>query len=244
MERDAIDFGTMHIPRLFVKLFVPTLLGMMFGAALNLADGIFVGQGVGSDALAAINISAPVFLAATGLALLFGSGVSVVSAIHLSHGNVKAASINVTQAFTVSSALMGLVCLLVYAFPRQTAYLFGGSDQLMPLVLDYLLWVMPGIVGCMLTMIGMFVIRLDGSPRYAMYAEIIPSVINIVLDYVLVFPAHMGVKGAAVATSISQLLGAAMVLFYLLKRRQTLYLYRPKFSKKSIRLTMRNVGYM
>lgn len=244
MERDAIDFGTMHIPRLFVKLFVPTLLGMMFGAALNLADGIFVGQGVGSDALAAINIAAPVFLAATGLALLFGSGVSVVSAIHLSHGNVKAASINVTQAFTVSSALMGLVCLLVYAFPRQTAYLFGGSDQLMPLVLDYLLWVMPGIVGCMLTMIGMFVIRLDGSPRYAMYAEIIPSVINIVLDYVLVFPAHMGVKGAAVATSISQLLGAAMVLFYLLKRRQTLYLYRPKFSRKSIRLTMRNVGYM
>lgn len=66
----------MNIPRLFVKLFVPTLLGLLFGAMLNLADGIFVGRGVGSDALAAINIAAPLFLVATGLALMFGAGVS------------------------------------------------------------------------------------------------------------------------------------------------------------------------
>ena len=83
MQRDALDFGRMNIPRLFVKLFVPTLLGMLFGALLNLADGIFVGQGVGSDALAAVNIAAPLFLVATGLSLMFGAGVSVVAAIRL-----------------------------------------------------------------------------------------------------------------------------------------------------------------
>ena len=70
MERDALDFGRMNIPRLFIKLFVPTLLGLLFGALLNLADGIFVGRGVGSDALAAVNIAAPLFLVATGLALV------------------------------------------------------------------------------------------------------------------------------------------------------------------------------
>ena len=244
MQRDALDFGRMNIPRLFVKLFVPTLLGMLFGALLNLADGIFVGQGVGSDALAAVNIAAPLFLVATGLSLMFGAGVSVVAAIHLSHGNKKAASINVTQAFTVSVFLMASVCVVVYLFPESTARLFGGNDRLMPYVLDYMLWIMPSLLGCMVTFIGMFVIRLDGSPKFAMMCEIVPSVINIILDYVCVFPLAMGIKGAAIATSISQLTGVLMVVAYFMRSHGQIYLYRPKFTCKSIRLTMRNVGYM
>ncbi len=92
-HRDSIDFAKENIPRLFLRLFIPTLLGLLFGAMLNIADGIFLGQGVGSDALAAVNVAAPIFLIGTGTALLFGSGVSVVVAIHLSHGNYKAANI-------------------------------------------------------------------------------------------------------------------------------------------------------
>lgn len=244
MQKDALDFGRMNIPSLFVKLLVPTLLGMMFGALLNLADGIFVGRGVGSDALAAVNIAAPLFLVATGLALTFGAGVSVVAAIHLSHGNQKAASINVTQALMVSVFLMILVCIVVYIFPEATARLFGGSDRLMPYVLDYMLWVMPSLLGCMVTFIGMFVIRLDGSPKFAMMCEIVPSVINIALDYICVFPLAMGIKGAAIATSAAQLLGVVMVLAYFMRSPQQIHLYRLKFTKRSMRLTMRNIGYM
>lgn len=59
-NRDALDFGTMNVPRLFVKLFIPTLMGLIFSAILNLADGIFVGKGVGSDALASVNVAAPI----------------------------------------------------------------------------------------------------------------------------------------------------------------------------------------
>lgn len=59
MMQDSIDFGTMNIPKLFRKMFIPTLLGMVLSATINIADGIFVGRGVGSDALAAVNIVAP-----------------------------------------------------------------------------------------------------------------------------------------------------------------------------------------
>lgn len=244
MERDALDFGRMHIPRLFVKLFVPTLMGLLFGALLNLADGIFVGRGVGSDALAAVNIAAPLFLVATGLALMFGAGVSVVAAIHLSHGNRKAASINVTQALAVSVLLMTVVCIIVYLFPEATARLFGGSDRLMPLVLDYMLWVMPSLLGYMVMYIGMFVIRLDGAPKMAMMCEIVPSLINIALDYVCVFPLAMGIRGAAVATSISGLVGTVMVMVYFVRKPGQIYLYPLKFTRKSMRLMQRNIGYM
>lgn len=73
-HRDSIDFAKENIPRLFLRLFVPTFLGLLFGAMLNIADGIFVGQGVGSDALAAVNVAAPIFLIGTGTALLFVAG--------------------------------------------------------------------------------------------------------------------------------------------------------------------------
>lgn len=108
--RDSIDFKTMNIPKLFRKLLIPTVLGMIFNAIFIITDGIFVGKGIGSDALAAVNITAPLFLINTGVALMFGIGASVVASVHLSQGKAKVARINVTQAIIVSSVL-----LLIYA---------------------------------------------------------------------------------------------------------------------------------
>lgn len=96
--RDSIDFKTMNIPKLFRKLLIPTVLGMIFNAIFIITDGIFVGKGIGSDALAAVNITAPLFLINTGVALMFGIGASVVASVHLSQGKAKVARINVTQA--------------------------------------------------------------------------------------------------------------------------------------------------
>lgn len=244
MQRDSIDFGKTNIPRLFVKLFVPTLLGLLFWAVVTLADGIFVGQGVGSDALAAINIAAPLFQVSTGIALMFGSGVSIVAAIHLSQGNTKAACINVTQAIVVATILMLLVSALVYVFPREVAFMFGGSERLMPYIIDYLYYVMPALIFCIVSIIGVFVVRLDGSPNFAMIANAAGSVMNIVLDWFFIFPCGLGIKGAAIGTSLACGVSAGMVLYYLLCRAKTLRFYRLKLSLTSLRLTLRNVGYM
>ena len=80
LKRDSIDFGKTRIEPLFQSIFVPTLFSMVFASLFTVADGIFVGQGVGSDALAAINIVSPLFLLTTGISLMFGVGVSVVAA--------------------------------------------------------------------------------------------------------------------------------------------------------------------
>ena len=96
--RDDIDFGTTNISRLFTKMFIPTLLGMVSWSLLTVIDGVFVGHGVGSNGIAAINICYPIFLVLTGFALMVGTGASVVASIHLSQNNVKAARINITQA--------------------------------------------------------------------------------------------------------------------------------------------------
>lgn len=231
-NRDALDYGEMRVSKLFYKLFFPTLLGLLSSVLLNLADGIFVGQGVGSDALAAINIAAPMFLVSTGIALMFGSGASIVAAVHLSKGNRKAANINVTQAFTVGLLLMLTIVVIVNVFPRQTAALFGGSEALYPLVHDYLFWVSPCFCFMIINIVGTFAIRLDGSPNFSMTINTLSALVNIVLDWLFIFPLDMGIKGAAIATSISGIPGMVLVAWYFWGHSNHLSSHKPPYTSR------------
>ena len=172
---DGIDFGKSKIGPLFDSIFFPTLLSMVFASLFTVADGIFVGQGVGSNALAAINIVSPLFLVTTGIALMFGVGVSVVASIHLSQNNTEEANINITQAFEVATLLMVVMAMAVYLFRIPFLRLLGCSDALLPLGQDYLLPILPGCVFIVIQLIGTFVIRLDGSPKFAASLEIFPG---------------------------------------------------------------------
>ena len=157
-ERDSIDFGKSRIDPLFNSIFYPTLLSMVFASFFTVADGIFVGQGVGSNALAAINIP-------------------------------------------------GCICIIIQ-------------------------------------MIGTFVIRLDGSPKFAASLEIFPGLLNIFLDWLFVFPMQMGIAGSGIASSISCAAAAGMVIWYMFFRSKTVKIFRLKLSLTSFYLTARNVGYM
>ena len=242
--KDSIDFGKMDVSKLFVKLLIPTVMGMVFSAIFIITDGIFVGKGIGSDALAAVNITAPLFLINTGVALMFGIGASVVASIHLSHGKIKVARINVTQAVVVSSLLLILYALAIMLNLEEVALLLGSSQRLLPLAVEYMNWFIPFLVFSAMLSSGMFFVRLDGSPNYAMFCNIIPAVINIVLDYVFIFVLGWGMFGAALATSLGYIVGAAMILIYLFNRKNVIHMVRVKLSRKSLMLTARNVGYM
>jgi putative MATE family efflux protein len=244
MSRDSIDLGTMNILSLFRKMFIPTLLGMLFTATITIADGIFVGHGVGSDGLAAVNIAAPLFMITTGIGLLFGIGASIVAAIHLSQKNIKAARINITQALIVSSIIMLLISTLVLCFDKEVTYLFGSSDKLLPLALSYIDWLAPSLIFSMMISLGLFIIRLDGSPVFAMLCNSIPAILNIILCYLFVIKLEWGIKGSAIACGIATAIGGIMVMIYMVWFSKTLHFYKLKISRKSIILTIRNIGYM
>ena len=242
--KDSIDFGKMDISKLFRKLFIPTVLGMIFSAVFVITDGIFVGKGMGSDALAAVNITAPLFLITTGIGLMFGVGASVVASIHLAQGKQKIASINITQAIVASALIVVVMSTLCCLFLEPLARLLGSSDRLLPMVMEYMTWYVPFLVFYVLLNAGMFFIRLDGSPNYAMICNGVAATVNIVLDYLFIFVFGWGLMGAALATSLGTMLGGIMTLVYLTKFSHTITLYRIKLSWKSMLLTLRNVGYM
>ncbi len=244
MERDKLDFGNGKIRTLFMAMFFPTLIGMFFNSALNICDGMFVGHGVGSNALAAINIVAPLFLICTGIGLMFGIGASVIGGIRLAEGNVKAARIIMTQAYIAGAIIFGAVILCSLLFTRPLLYLLGCSPLLEDLATDYLLWLLPGLMFFYLQCAGMMLIRLDGSPRYAMSVQIVGAVLNILLDWYMVFPLGLGIKGASIATSISCFVAGIMVVAYFLFFSDKLKFYPLRLTVKSLRLSIRNTGYM
>ena len=241
--RDDIDFGTTNISKLFTKMFIPTLLGMVSWSLLTVVDGIFVGHGVGSNGIAAINICYPIFLVLTGFALMVGMGASVVASIHLSQNNVKAARINVTQAMWFSTFVAIGVMIFALLAPEQISYMLGASQTLMPLVRDYLVYLIPSGIMLMWSIVGLFIIRLDGSPKYAMWCNVVPAMLNIFFDWLFIFPLGMGVKGAAIASAISTVIGGVMAFVYLVKYAGTLKMSGVKMSPISLTLSIRNIAY-
>lgn len=242
--KDKIDFGREDIPSLFRKMLYPTLLGMLFNAVFVITDGIFVGHGLGSDALAAVNITAPLFLFSTGIGLMFGMGASIVASIHLSTGKLKAARINMTQALAISSLFLLLCSVLVLIFPDQVLRLFGCSDRLMDLGRDYIYGFVPFLTTNALIVSAGFFVRLSGAPRYAMVCSITAAVINIILDYLWIFVFQWGMFGAALATGVGTIVGVLMMLVYLFRSTNKLHFIPIKMSRKSMRLTLRNTTYM
>lgn len=133
--------------------------------------------------------------------------------------------------------------LIVWRAPG-VACLLGSSERLLAPAVEYIYGAVPFFVFSAMLSAGMFYIRLDASPRYAMMCNVVPALLNIVLDYLFIFVFHWGVIGAAVATSLGYIAGAGMVLWYMLMMGRTIKLCRVKTHLRSLRMTRRNVGYM
>ena len=243
MKRDAIDLGTLPVSSLFRKYFIPTLLGMLSMSAVTAVDGVYVGHGIGSDGIAAINICIPLLMLFTGAGLMVGAGVSVVASIHMSRGQEKAARINVTQALLFVTALALVPSALMYAFPAQTARLLGASEHLTPQVVEYMILFIPSLLFQMWCSVLLFIIRLDGAPRLAMLCNLMAAVITVVLGYVFIFMLGWGLKGAAFAATAGLLTGSVMGFVYLFWFSSRMRPYPVKWSVKSMRLSFRNIGY-
>lgn len=236
-----MDFANDNIGTLFRKMFMPTLLGMLSMVVLDLADGAFVGHGAGTEALAAINIAAPIFDIMIGIGIMFGIGASVISSIHLSKGDVKAARINSTQSLIGSFIVTAILGAIILLNLDDTCRLFGSSEVLVPLAGSYLRWVALSLPFCIIGNVGAFVVRLDGSPKFSMMCTLLACALNIFLDWLFVFPMQMGLEGAAIATSISFTISALVVLYYMLFMTSTLRLYRLPFTLDAFRLTLCNL---
>lgn len=213
-----MDLGKDNVARLFLRHLLPTLTGMVFSSVFVVADGIMVGRGVGADGLAAVNLISPLFTLSTGLGLMFGMGGSVLASEALGSGHIKQARIYTffTLKLAMISSLLTLTFLLIFA--DETLSLLGVPEDLSDKASQYYYPLIPAIFFNVLMTAGLFFIRLDGAPSFAMICVAISSIGNIFLDWLFIFPFGMGMFGAAFATTLSQVAGFGIMAYYIVRR--------------------------
>lgn len=218
------QLGSEPIGKLLVKQAVPASIGILVMSLNILVDSIFVGNWIGSIAIAAINVVLPVsfFIGALGMAIGIG-GSSIISRTLGADNNEKALKtfgnqITLTLLVTVAMVVLGLY------FVDSLIPAFGGKGAIFEPAKIYYVIVLYGVPLLALCMMGNTVIRAEGKPKFAMIAMIIPSVGNLLMDYLFIYVFDWGMHGAAWATTIGYFLCCAYVAYFFLSKNSELKL--------------------
>ncbi|WP_340201347.1 MATE family efflux transporter [Ascidiimonas sp. W6] len=218
----SAELGTDSIGKLLIKQAVPASIGILVMSLNILVDTIFVGQWIGSTAIAAINVVLPVsfFIGALGMAIGIG-GSSIISRALGADNHNKALRSFGNQITLTLLLTIGLVALGLF-FVDTLIPAFGGKGAIFEFAKIYYIIVVCGVPFLALCMMGNNVIRAEGKAKFAMIAMIIPSISNLVMDYVFINLLDYGMHGAAWATSISYFLCFSYVAWFFLSKNSEL----------------------
>ena len=224
MAEKAVQMGTDPIGKLLLRQSLPASIGILVMSLNILIDTIFVGQWIGPNAIAAINVVLPVsfFIAALGMSIGMGGG-SIISRALGSNHTAKANKtfgnqLTLTLLFTFSFMTLGLV------FMESIIPSFGGKGALYAPAKIYYTIVLYGVPILGLAMMGNNTIRSEGKPKYAMYAMLLPSISNLFLDYLFIKVFGWGMEGAAWATTLSYGVCMSYIVYFFLSGKSDLFL--------------------
>lgn len=243
MGKTELDFRNMGVGKLFTLQLIPALLGMVASALYVVADGIFVGRGVGSDAIAAVNINNPVMTLVSGIGLMFGMGGGVMASVALSRGEKKRANDILMRTVVASVAVSGLLTIFLCLFPVEAGMILGSDEYLSGMVAEYLFWYALCFPFMVLMTALPFFIRLS-NPSVPMWALATGAILNVILDWLFIFPFGWGLFGTAIATGIGQTVGALIMIFYLFKKNLAVHFVRISVKMNAIPSWIKDIWYM
>jgi len=202
------------IARLMFKYFVPAFVGVFVNALYNIVDRIFIGQGVGAEALSGISVIFPVMLIMMGFGMLIGIGTGVYVSISLGRKNMERAEQTLGTGFSLMVLVSLLIMVVTYLLKEPILRSFGSTEETFQYANDYLNIILSGTLFMVVGFSLNNVIRSEGNARIAMMSMIISAGTNIILDPIFIFWLDMGVKGAAYATVISMFVLMIWVLVH------------------------------
>ncbi|GKX29911.1 MATE family efflux transporter [Vallitalea longa] len=214
-----LDLGKDKVSKLFINYSVPAVISMVVISLYIIVDGIFVSRGVGPDGLAAVNIALPFIQALNSIIIMITIGGGVLTAIKLGENNEKEASRRFSFTVMIAVIFIIITSLISIIFLDTLVQLLGADESLIHLVKEYLVIMLSCNLLFQLSPIMENFIRIDGRPSFCMVVSIIGTIINIVLDYILVIKLNMGLTGAAIATCVGAgLSGIAMMTYFFTKK--------------------------
>jgi len=230
MANSANTLGTEQIGKLLIKQAVPATIGILVMSINMIVDTIFVGQWIGVLAIAAITVVLPIAFLISSLGMGIGIGGSSIISRALGAENPDKAFLTFGNQICLTLILAVIFVLLGNFFSVPILNLFGAKGAILPIASDYFAVVIYGVPFLAFAMMGNPVIRAEGKPKFAMYAMIIPAVLNIILDIIFIKYFDWGMTGAGLATSISFASCGLFILYFFLSSKSELKIIPKNFA--------------
>lgn len=239
-EKKELNFAEKKIGSLLLKFSIPCVISMLVASLYNIVDQIYIGHIAGWDETVnqaisvlcngATNVVYPFTLIALAICLLFGDGAASLFSLSLGEKEQEKANKSIGNGFAMQIILLIIITLIGFLFMDQILNLFGATSGNFAYAKAYFTIILMGMPFYMFGQGMNASIRADGSPKFAMIATTIGAISNIILDPIFIFALNMGIRGAAIATVIGQIITAVLTVIYLLRSQNF------KITKKSIKL--------
>ena len=216
--------GSEKISRLLIKLSVPAMIGMFVMALYNIVDSIFVGRIVGPQGLGGIALVFPLQMIGMAIAQAVGIGGASIISRALGEKQLSHAEKTLDNLIVLIVSISILLSITGFIFMKPVLLLFGASDTLFPYASDYFGIIIFGLVFWFFAMASNNVVRAEGNAKAAMLSMLISAISNIILDFLFIVILEMGIKGAAIATVIAQVLAAFYLLAYFLSGKSIFHI--------------------
>ena len=226
MAQAKQDMGSGSVKKLMLQLMIPAVVAQVVNLLYNIVDRIYIGhiEGIGAAALTGVGLFTPILMLLNAFAMLVGAGGAPRTAIALGQGDRQQAEKIISNSFTVLMLFAVVLTIGFYAGAPALLRLFGASDATLPYALSYSRIYILGSVFVLLVLGMNPFITTQGFAKTSMLTTVIGAVINIILDPILIFGFGLGVRGAAIATVLSQAVGAAWILRFLTGKKTRLRL--------------------
>ena len=228
MAQSKQDMGSGNVRSLMLQLMIPAVVAQVVNLLYNIVDRIYIGHiaGIGAAALTGVGLFTPILMLLNAFAMLVGAGGAPRTAIALGQGDKKQAEKIISNSFTMLLLFSVVLTISFYAGAPMLLRLFGASDATLPYALSYSRIYLLGSVFVLLVLGMNPFITTQGFAKTSMLTTVIGAVINIILDPILIFGFGLGVRGAAIATVLSQAVGAVWILRFLTGKKTLLRLRR------------------
>lgn len=214
-----------------IQYITPSIISAVSIFLFTIVDGIFVGRGVGTDALGAVNIAFPFVMIFTALIMLTTVGGLTITAIRFGRGDSDGANQAFVHSAVTTIAIGVAMTAIGTLLTGQVARAMGASDTFYEYTVDYLFWYSVFLIPCGMCTLFSGYIRNDGNPVFASIITIVATTLNIFGDWLLIFPLKMGLKGAAIATGVAQTVAFVLALFHFILKKGRLRFKKVSFDR-------------
>lgn len=220
MANKNIDLSDPNLSGLILRLAIPSIVGLSINALQQAVNAIFVGA-LGAQAIAAVSMTLPVVVLLTAVGQGIGVGTASFISRHLGAGDYLEASRGASTALALAAPIGIMLTVFLLLNLRRIFVTLGATPTIMPVALDYAATLLFGYTLMLLNIVNGFIVRAEGNTRFSMWTMITAFMLNAALDPAFIFLLDLGVRGAALATLVSQVAAVGLYIVYFSRPRGT-----------------------